>query len=400
MVKTLPAFKAAVLNGAVRSDITISVFKQSGQITITNGQIVFESMKVEQAICDGESLRFGGCISGAFEIDLICAEDLTGEYITVFCGQTARMTTYPGEHLHPHSSVYPSESVFSHEFPIFSGEVYSCRRSKNRLTRHLVAYDRFYWRGNRDCKDLYDDLFTNNSTVTLGMLRRAILREYIIYEADPDDPGGTQHIDPAESVPLPADDFVIHKMDTDSLTVSDVLRMIGEFNGVFLFLNGAGNIVYADCGVNSGAVAEEYDYYIEAEAEDYECSDFDAIHVYGIGFFRFSGDDYENAYDMDNAVVTAGYHETPPLRFIEAFNDVKDDIAPNFSIEYVPIELSAQTRLWIQPGDKICVNLRWYANRNSGYFAQITPTQSIVMSRRITGIHAMRDSISARGEKA
>lgn len=84
--------------------------------------------------------------------------------------------------------------------------------------------------------------------------------------------------------------------------------------------------------------------------------------------------------------------------FRDAFNAVKDDIAPNFNVEYVPIELSAQTRLWIQPGDKIRVNLRWYENQNGSYAARITPTQSIVLSRRITGIHAMRDSISARGE--
>ena len=162
-------FKNACINGAVENQFRIRVFgynADGSELNIYNKNIVADSLKIEQAICDDSDLKFGGTIAGSFEIEISNMPDLTGKYISVYVTQTAMMPLYPGDTIYPGATLYPGYVAYTYGFVLFSGEVYSCKYTKNRLTRKLVAYDRFYWKGTIDCTEWYRGLFGAGDKIT------------------------------------------------------------------------------------------------------------------------------------------------------------------------------------------------------------------------------------------
>lgn len=379
-----PGFKQAAIYGSVRTAISIIWFDGEGiGHTITAASVVSESLALDSSICDGTQFRFGGCIASKLELDISSEHDLTDRYITVACTQTATMPLYPGASIFPGAALYPGTASYTESFYLFSGVVYSCKLAKNCLTRHLVAYDYFYSKGMLNCKSLYDGLFAGGQTVTLGDLRAAIISSY--------------HFTEAQTVTLPADSFPIHKMDVTDLTVSDALRMIGEFNGVFVRLNGHGDIEYISVG--GTASPEIYTYYIDAQAEDYTVSGYDSIDTHSVGIYGFYPDaPQDDIYDLENPLCTYGYVASATQagdQFTPAWNAVRSGIYPNYNIAaHTPFFLSAETRLWVQPGDRVQFDLIWYAPDGQGIVSRRTRTVSgIMLSRRTKGIQAMTDEI-------
>ena len=421
MIDVEQGFKLAAINGVINTELMIRVF-DTEQINIFNNQIVSESMTITQALCDDSKIRFGGCISGSFEIDLSYPDDLSKKYITVMCMQTAIIPTYPGAHLYPgvytsgepwttsyeYRAVYPAFTIYKKCFALFSGDVFSCKLAKNKLTRHLIAYDRFYWRGSIDCTAFYNSLYANAETITLAQLRTAILTQYDLRQAEivrQAEENETDY-DYTAVVPLPADNFLVYKMDTDSITVGDILRMIAEFNGVFMRMDGLGNIEYISIGDSTAGEPEIYEFYADAQAEDFTDHGYDCFDTHSIGVYDIiPNSNQERPYDLDNPLVTTGYVQTilePGTTFSSAFNAVKSAIAPNFQYTYRPMELKVRTWLWVQPGDRVRFVIKWYSiegeGENEHTVTHVDTINSIILSRRITGIQAMTDELTAQGE--
>lgn len=382
-----PGFKQAVIYGSVHTEISITWFDGGGSgHTITAASVVSESLTIDNAICDGTEFKFGGCIASALELDISSEHDLTDRYITVSCTQTATMPLYPGTNVFPGANIFPGGVSYSQSFYLFSGVVFSCKLSKNRLTRHLVAYDFFYSKGMENCIGVYSGLFSGG-TVTLGDLRAAIITAYNFTEA--------------QTVTLPADSFPIHQLPDDitELTVNDALRMIGEFNGVFLRLNGHGDIEYISIG--GTASPEIYTYYIDAEAEDYTVLGYDSVDTHSVGIYGLYADaPQDDIYDLYNDLVTTGYVASatePGDQFSPAWLAVRDNIYPNYNISaHTPFTLRAESRLWVQPGDRVSFDLIWYAPDGNGVVSKRTKTvNGIMLSRRIKGIQAMTDELKS-----
>lgn len=391
MITVSEGFRVAAINGSVKTRLVISVYSADGSSvseTISNQQIVAESMILTQALCDDDNIKFGGCIANSFEIDVSCINDIRGRKITVQAYQTATMPLYPSTYLYPGATIYPGEVSYNTVFPIFTGYIFSCAFSKNRLTRHLIAYDEFFTTLNDDCADWYKSLFS--STVTLGVLRAAILMRY--------------GIDEARSVTLPADTLIIHKMDIDELKAADILRMIAEINGVFLWINGAGKMRYIGVGESTLGDAEGYDFYIDAEAEDHAVEGFDCVDTHSIGVYDLIVSSPQNApYNLDNPLVLTGYVASGTQtgdQFQTAWDGIVSGVSPNFQPGYTPFKLRAEARLWIEPGDPVSFDIHWYAVVITGA-AETTEDRtdtvdSVVLSRRIKGIQAMTDELLAK----
>lgn len=420
MINVSNGYKHAVINGSVTgNELDICVFaagENSETLHIRNNNIVSESLEMTHGICDESDIKFGGCIAGSFEVDISSKYDITRRYITVYCTQSANAPLYPGVHYpgqytsdDEYCAVYPSRALYSRRYAIFSGEVYSCRLSKNRLTRRLIAYDRFYWRGRIECSGWYKSLYNGRQTITLGELRQKTLKQYAIrqqaiLDEDPD------NYDYDAIVELPGDDFPVYKLDVDELTVQELLRMIAEFCGVFMFFNGSGNIEYAAIGQTISQSAEVYDYYIDADAEEVERVGFDCIYTKMAGAYDFvqGQSDQEHPYYLfDNDLITNQYKspgETPDAahNFQTAFYAVRGELAPFFDVTYRPFELRAESRLWLQPGDPIQFDIRWFSvdevNGREVTHTQTMTVRSFMFSRRIKGIQAMVDELSAQGE--
>lgn len=121
------------------------------EATITEGNIVSESMKLKQSICDGDELRFGGCIASQFSIDLLKTSDrlfendLSGRWITVKLTQTYAdpdEIIYPSSTLYPSDDLYPGRVIGTHSEWIFSGYIDSAKVNKtDKNVINVIAYD-------------------------------------------------------------------------------------------------------------------------------------------------------------------------------------------------------------------------------------------------------------------
>ncbi len=160
-----------------------------------------------------------------------------------------------------------------------------------------------------------------------------------------------------------------------------------------------------DVSIGGTSAAEQYDFYIDAGAEDYAVTGFDSVDTHSIGMYdMFADSPQDKPYDLDNPLVLAGYVSPAAVgdQFRDAFYAVRDAVRPNYTIAYTPFDLKAQARLWVQPGDRVRFNIRWYSLEVDPETGAETATahtmtvNSVVLSRRITGIQAMTDELEAR----
>ena len=399
MITVPEHFKIGVIEGNVRGYIQITVFNwiDSGDGTrsnlhIENGNIVSESMMIEQSISDDSDIKFGGCIASRFEIDIANMPDLTGGYITVFFTQAFTAPTYPGAHLYP-GTAYPGGYAGSQIFTIFSGDIASCKLNKNRIIRHLVAYDRFYSRGQIDCTRWYQSWWGNAAWHTLGDLRRAVLSRFGINENNPGEA-------------LPGDDLEVSKLD-GTLTVIDILHAVCEISGCFMFFGGNGKIDYIYINQEKyagGANTEEYTFYKDFEYEEYEKQRFSHLLVQGFEggsvLVECQNEQQEperNVYAIKEDILTTGYTVDSWVYPAHGWPNIAVSIYQknSFNVAYTPCRLTAGSRLWVELGDKIIVHQTVYDEQGSSTAETV---ESIVLSRTIKGINALTDDITAEGE--
>lgn len=119
---------------------------------ITAENIVQESMKLTQSICDESYLKFGGCIASEFSIDLlstnerIFTQSLVGRWISVklIKHTVSNRPIYPSNTLCPSNTLYPGHEPDETTYYIFSGFIKSAKLSENDINvRTVIAYDAF-----------------------------------------------------------------------------------------------------------------------------------------------------------------------------------------------------------------------------------------------------------------
>ena len=402
MITVPEHYKVGVIEGNVRGYLNITVFNwvdngdgTTSNLHIENESIVSESMMIEQSISDDSDIKFGGCIASRFEIDIANMPDLTGGYITVFFTQAFTAPTYPGAHLYP-GVVYPGGYAGNQEFAVFSGDIISCKLNKNRITRHLVAYDRFYSRGQIDCTRWYQSWWGNAAWHTLGDLRQAVVSRFGINENNPGEA-------------LPGDNLEVSKLD-GTLTVIDILHAVCEISGCFMFFGGNGKIDYIYINqekYTGGANTEEYTFYKDFEYEEYEKQRFSHLLVQGFegGSVLVACQDEttepeRNVYAIKNEILTTGYTAdswSDPNYAFNGWRVIVGNIyeADSFNVAYTPCRLTAGSRLWVELGDKILVHQTVYDEQGN---STVETVESIVLSRTISGINALTDDITAEGE--
>ena len=410
-------FKQACRNGTVKNEIIIYIPVEGSENPhqIRNDEIVSDSMKLTQSICDDSDLRFGGCIASEFEIETTAnIGDLTGRRIYVYLSQTAIMPTYPGEETYPTAdgneiiATYPGHTVYKgyggNSIRVFTGYIFSCKLSKKRIIRKIVAYDDMYWKGNADCAAWYRSLYTNaqeqGETVTMNYLRTRIAAAMRL----------------ADTETLPTDDLIAYEMDiSNGTTYIELLRQICELNGCFAFINGSGQLEYRTIkssnyvdGVNN--IFESYDHYKDVETEDFVKlqNQYNCLEINGDSGFKGITDIEphealeENPYVLSNDIYTT--HRTPSNDLSSDFgvptdtNSISYKIGQNIAAAkpYTPIILNADYRSWVEAGDRIRIpvyTIDANGTRNREYI------WSLVLSRTISGLPYLADEIVANGEK-
>ena len=339
----------------------------SDNTSLTNENIVAESMSLEQILCDEEQITFGLCNSASFKI-------------TILNSNTSRV----GQTVTPVISIRGTE--YSMQLGVF--KIVEDKVTDDRLHRNITAYDALYDIVNTDYASWYTSL---TFPMTLKQFRDSFFTHI----------GLTQ-----VSASLINDSMTVEKtVDVDVFSGSDILKAICELNAVFGCIDNEGNFKYIPF-VHEGGLYPEEDLF---PADDlYPNDGFDVIvsgspYSYVSGSFvyedyvvqRITGlaiveeeSDTSELYGTDENLymITGNY-----LLFGKNATDLRT-VAENFlgfvgRFQYKPARIRMRAMPWVELGDIIGV----VGKKGNAVFP--------ILKRTMSGITALYDDYEAHGKE-
>lgn len=349
-------------------------------LTITNENIVQESMKLSESICEGETLEIGNVISSQFEIDVIDISNLMGNYIKAF--MTVEDDTY--------------------RLPLFCGYVDSAKLGTDRVIRHIVAYDDIYNIADTDVTSWFIGLGT--APRTMLNFRTALFNKIGL---------------PYETIALPNDLFNVYiNTEATNITARELLKDVCEINGCFGVINRNNKFefrilndikirypnsslypsssIYPGWYLDQGEIIE-LPFCTEIDYGEYTVLPINKVEVYAknannidVKQAEYSdpnptphtgGFDGVNVYKiLDNNLIKNGYFTNTMAQ------DIYVSIANN---DYVPVyNLITKGLPYVEVGDLVKISLQ-----DGG---QLTFP---VFQRTLTGIQNLKDVYAANGEE-
>lgn len=332
-------------------------------LTIPMEQICAETLSLTENLSSGSNIIWGSCEAAKFVVTVADVEDeIEGREFTA----TLSIGDYKMAY-----GIYVVDSVV---------------RQADRRKHKITAYDRMI-KFDVDVSDWYHAMYpTDDTTHTIQELRDSLC----------------EHIGvPQQQTVLINDEMVVGKtISPESLCGRDVLKAICEINGVFGHFDRTGMLTYIslqDTGLypsdtlypgydlypQSGwAAAEELEYYRSITYEDYLIDGIDRVQVRqedgDIGAVVGSG---SNAYIVEGNFLAYGLGSADLTKLAWS---IYDSIAGK---TYRPAKIVSYAMPWIEVGD--------------GLRAITTDTEiaTFVLTRTMSGIQAMMDTVEAKGTK-
>ena len=285
------SYKSGIINNLISNTLEIT-FPDEDCETITEANIVSESMKLKQAISDGDELRFGGCIASEFSIDILKTYDaendavfpdvdLKGKWIAVKLTQTyadPETPVYPSSTLYPSGNVYPGKTVGNKDFWIFSGYIDSAKVNKNdKNVITITAYDAFALLYETDATNyLYDYWWLTGSKNLETIVRwcrpgSGSLDDSVIDYLHEEVIGGYVTTHSGQDIRDYGHSNTDWLNSQAEISEGELLKDICELLGVFGFIqpdSGKGNFVMLGLSGNT----ELYEFYEQLVTEDYQCT--------------------------------------------------------------------------------------------------------------------------------
>lgn len=332
-------------------------------LTIPMEQICAETLSLTENLSSGSNIVWGSCEAAKFVVTVADVdEEIEGQEFTA----TLSIGDYKMAY-----GIYVVDSVV---------------KQADRRKRKITAYDRMI-KFDVDVSDWYHAMYpTDDTTHTIQELRDSLC----------------EHIGvPQQQTVLINDEMVVGKtISPESLCGRDVLKAICEINGVFGHFDRTGMLTYIslqDTGLypsdtlypgddlypQSGwAAAEELEYYKTITYEDYLIDGIDRVQVRqedgDIGAVVGSG---SNAYIVEGNFLAYGLGSADLTKLAWS---IYDSIAGK---TYRPAKIVSYAMPWIEVGD--------------GLRAITTDTEiaTFVLTRTMSGIQAMMDTVEAKGTK-
>ena len=355
-----------MINGYEKFNVDSS-FKE-WVITYSGGTLTNEDLKsieLTEYLCSEDNLRFGASESACFKFEVWnLVAPLIGEELTVTCkvgGTTFNIGTY---------------------------KVYSDEPSGENNERTIMAYDALYDIINTDVADWYNTLLpASSSTTTIAAMRASLMSHFGITEV---------------STTLPNDSMLVEKtIDPSQLSGKDVIRAICEINGCFGHINREGKFEYIQLQEMIEGLYPRDDLYPADDlypSSDEGSTDIDLSNFIGGKYSKFTvhkcdklqirqeeGDigyiygTGTNCYIIEGNFLVYGKNATD-LATIAA------NAASNiFKVWYRPCDLTVKGNPCFEVGDGFKIN-----TRTEMFY-------SYVLSRKLTGMQALRDEITASG---
>lgn len=332
-------------------------------LTIPMSQICAETLNLTESLSTGSNIVWGSCEAAKFVVTVAdVEEEIEGREFTA----TLSIGDYKMAY-----GIYVVDSVV---------------KQADRRKRKITAYDRMI-KFDVDVSDWYHAMYpTDDTTHTIQELRDSLC----------------EHIGvPQQQTVLINDEMVVGKtISPESVCGRDVLKAICEINGVFGHFDRTGMLTYIslqDTGLypsdtlypgddlypQSGwAAAEELEYYRSITYEDYLIDGIDRVRVRqevgDIGAVVGSG---SNTYVVEGNFLTYGLGSADLTKLAWS---IYDSIAGK---TYRPAKIVSYAMPWIEVGD--------------GLRAITTDTEiaTFVLTRTMSGIQAMMDTVEAKGTK-
>ena len=334
-------------------------------LTINMDRICMETLSLTESISSGSNIIWGSCEAAKFVVTVADVEDEIE-------GRELSATLSVGDYKMAYG-IYIVDSV--------------TRLQADRRKRKITAYDRMI-KFDVDVSDWYHAIYpTDNTTHTIKELRDSLCDEIGV---------------PQQQVELINDGLVVGKtISPESLCGRDVLKAICEINGVFGHFDRTGTLTYIslqDTGLypsdtlypgddvypQSGwAAAEELEHYKSISYEDYLINGIDRVQIRqeegDIGAVVGSG---SNAYVVEGNFLAYGLGSADLTKLAWS---IYDTIAGK---TYRPANIVTYAMPWIEVGD--------------GLRAITTDTEiaTFVLTRTMTGLQGMMDTVEAQGTKA
>lgn len=332
-------------------------------LTIPMEQICAETLSLTENLSSGSNIIWGSCEAAKFVVTVADVEDEIKD-------REFTATLSIGDYKMAYG-IYVVDSVV---------------RQADRRKRKITAYDRMI-KFDVDVSDWYHAMYpTDDTTHTIQELRDSLC----------------EHIGvPQQQTVLINDEMVVGKtISPESLCGRDVLKAICEINGVFGHFDRTGMLTYIslqDTGLypsgtlypgddlypQSGwAAAEELEYYKTITYEDYLIDGIDRVQVRqedgDIGAVVGSG---SSAYIVEGNFLAYGLGSADLTKLAWS---IYDSIAGK---TYRPAKIVSYAMPWIEVGD--------------GLRAITTDTEiaTFVLTRTMSGIQAMMDTVEAKGTK-
>lgn len=434
-------YKQKIINELITNTLEVKFPLNSTISPIAEKNIVEESMVLRQSICDENKLKFGGCISSQFELEIMDTDDrafgteLVGKRISVILTQRFPDGTLltPSDTRYPSAKLAPGENIRNWSWTIFNGYIDSCEANKDdNHKRKIVAYDilsRFYARdGTNDLYRWWRSKTTTNmelGTIFGWVLKGSNIKDKVWYnEGYNFNQSVTSRF--AEVVNQ-AENLTAGTLPTynknwlasgEKITRGEVLRSICETLGVFGVIKSQQHrdeFVFVKLPMlttQKGGV-ETYDFYEDFKPEEYKTTPYDSVDVTRddnsasngkINVYQKIDGAVNNTYDMTKNIFaypgesTAGVHPFPDIYTGGSLTDTYLRRSA-----YTPYTATVDGRLWVEVGDiaefvvpKTNINGEYVVDDNGNI--QKNKIRSYILSRTLTGIKALTDKIEAKGE--
>ena len=330
------------VDGGSHKDFEISVV--GTETTYDNSQMLSESIKLDEALCSEQNLRFGSCEASQFSVQIAnSAVSLEGKTINVSVTMDEETTKY---------------GTF---------KVISDKPTADRIWRVITAYDKMYDIINADVLEWYKGL---TFPMTLANFRNSFFNHLGISQVS------TNLINDSFSIP---GGFTA----TGSLSGKTIITAICEFNGVFGHINRDGNFEYISLDNASSFNCPPY----ENNSVTYQDYVTEAITKVTM---RGSASDVGtsvgiagNEYIITNNPLIYGTEGTSALT--TALTNLLNKIS---LVTFRPFQLNKTIgNPCVELGDAIVITTKYQT------------INSFVLKRCLSGIQALRDNYSATGNK-
>lgn len=448
MITVDSKIKDHIINDLVENTVEILFPNNSDIATITMDNIVEESMTLKQSICSESTLKFGGCIASEFNISVCDTDDRTfgnnikGKWIYVRLTQSYLGDyIYPSSTLYPSAKIYPGRQVQEKTWNLFCGYVDKFQRDGD--DKHIYKLTAYDYMAKLNQKDGTKSLFEEWQNATFRPLG-TIISDFIKL---------TYHPSVSETSGILTNTFstngVKYKiynyktrnghwlLDKNNLVTSgSVLRDCCEMIGVFGFISpfsdalekkgdtvkGNFRLVY----ISHTDSPEVYDFYEDLSYEDYIVKGYtDFKWKYGGNLdgkttekettFRPGNteipDNETKVYDLTKNVIcwqnedmnTSNWHILNDLYNYKNNKGDPSDITKRFyNCSYTPFTATTDGRPWVQVGDNVQFNVYETDVNGAPLYEngkqKMTVVSSVILSRTLSGIQALTDTLEAKGE--